>query len=272
MRLAVLALVVGCGRVDFAVTTSPSIDDAAGDAVVDAATAFDASPVAIAQSGVFGAASVLKRVLTVDADRTQFTFASWYKSDAIGEMLLCAGATAQEQSFVWAAMTDGRLVFQHQQDSVMMADAPTEAWAYASTWVHVVISVDTAQADVADRVRIWFDGAPQVVDPGTLVDIAQDQQLYLGASGIEHTLGSKFDGGFHWTGKLADTYLIFGHALDPSVFIVGTGAGVRSIAYTGPIDNESVHFDYAVSGANVFSGLPSWTAAQVASDPNDVPY
>ena len=279
-RLVVLICAMGCGRLGF---TAPQAADGAlaldaGDALAldagDAAVPGADAPAAIAitHAGQWASASQLSRTLATSTSRSVFTLATWYRSTAQNQMVMCAGVTAQRQSFVWASQNDGTVLFQHQEGSSSWATIPdAQPWPYLGTWIHLVLSVDLTQADVAQRVRWWIDGVAQTTHTGGAPDWVQGQQLYLGDT-VLHTIGNKFDGAFDWSGALAETYVIWGRALDPSYFIVGTGAATRSIAYTGPVTPESVHFDYAVAGANGFAGEPDWTATQITTVTTGLPY
>jgi hypothetical protein len=275
--IAVLACAGGaCGRVGF----SASGSDAAGsdDATALDAMAIDAAPPmikAIAASGAWSSgASQLRRRLAMSSDPSAFTFATWYKSGNTGTMLLCAGVSASDQTFVWAGNVGGRPFLQHEDATINIGVAPLlggGAWPYLDTWVHLVIAVDMTQVDPARRVRWWIDGVERPIESqgGTM---PQDHPLHVGDAGVVHTIGNKWSGGFDWTGLLAETYLVLGHALDASAFVAITEDGVRSIVYTGPVDAESVYFEYATAdaGKNSFAE-GDWAATAVGSS-SDVPY
>ncbi|MFN0245320.1 MAG: hypothetical protein ACKV2T_00345 [Kofleriaceae bacterium] len=227
----------------------------------------------IIASGVWTATSDLRRTLATSTSTTTFTFATWYKSSWMGAMVLNAGVTAQRHTFAWNSQNDGRIGFQHQVDAAQYAAFPplTTAWPYLGMWVHVQIAVDTTQPALGDRVRIWFDGVAQILDNTGALDLLQDQALYLGDT-VMHAFGRKWDGAFSWTGALAETYVIWGHALAPDSFIELTTVGLRSMVYAGPVTSESVYFDYQTPGENRFFGQPDWTAAGITSNTTDLPY
>ena len=76
-------------------------------------------------------------------------------------------------------------------------------------------------------------------------------------------------------GSLANTYVIWGHAVEASAFVTLHTGAPRSIAYSGPVEPESVHFTYADAGnlgRNSFVGQPDWVATEVTSITTDMPY
>lgn len=267
-------VVCGCGRLGYDETArddgGTTVIDAGGidgTAGADAATVFSPIPGA----GVWTVAqSEIQRTLATSVSTSVFTFSTWYKSTDIGTMILNAGSGLTEHTYVWAGTTTGRPFFERHGTSGNFAAAPELTWAYSGVWVHLVLAVDMTQIDSAARVRWWINGVPQVVTS----DFPQDLPLHLGDT-LPHSLGNKYEGSFPWTGSLAETYIIWGVALDPSAFITIIGPDeVRSIPYTGPITAESAHFDYATDavGSNGFSGQPDWTDNLVTRSTTDLPY
>lgn len=239
----------------------------------------DASPPVVPLAGVGvwrQTTSELKRTLATSVSRTTFTFATWYKTSDLGTMLLCAGVAQDRQSFVWSGTSEGTPFFQHGAPGMDFAAGPhLVPWPYRGKWVHLVLSVDLTRASEAQRVRWFADGAETALTSGSASPFPQSLQLYLGDK-VVHTLGNKYEGSFDWTGSLADTYLVWGHALEPSSFVAVLSPGiVRSIVYSGPVTAESVHFEYSPSagaGHNSFAGQPNWSATAVTLSSADLPY
>jgi hypothetical protein len=280
--VASFVVVAACGRHGFESAASDAIDLDAIDPDADGPSAGDDAQVdappaikAIAASGAWSSgASELRRRPAMSSNPSEFTFATWYKSSNTGTMMMCAGTTSSSQTFLWAGTTGGRPFFQHQDASIFIGVAPSfggALWPYLGTWVHLVVAVDVTQADPAMRVRWWIDGIERTTEMQGGV-LPQDHALHIGDA-VVHVIGNKWEGGFDWTGSLAETYLILGHALDASAFVTSTPSGVRSIVYVGPIETESAYFEYATAnaGTNSFAGQPSWTANSLTTS-SDVPY
>ena len=257
MRVAVvLVILTACGRFGF---DAESSSDAAADdaAVIDAAPDAAVTIKAIASSGAFTAPSELRRALAVTEDRRVLTIATWYRSPNLAQMLFCAGIAANQQSFLWAATTDGKIGLEHQQAGIGYAAYPAQAWTHLDQWVHLVIAIDTNQVDPAMRVRLWQDGVEVATSPLNGMVFAQNLDLHFGTAGTVHTFGNKFTGNFDWSGSLAETYLVWGHALDASYFVTQTAMGLRSIVYTGPVTPESVYFDTRCPGTTASPVSPT---------------
>lgn len=268
----VLVAFAGCGRFGFA-----PAGGAGGDALREDGPAPDVATVAIPASGVFAiATSEMRRTLAASASPAGvFTFSTWYRSSDVGDILLGTGISATQHTLIGASsnVSPGLPVFQHQEGGTFHLTGPDQRpWPFVDTWVHLVVAVDVRAPTIDGRVRWWVNGEPQANYLGPYAELPQDQALYLGQP-ILHTFGNKHIGSFDWIGSLADTYLIWGHALDASAFVTTVAPGVvRSIAYTGPVTPESVHFTYEVPGANTFPGQPSWMATSVVPSTVDVPY
>jgi hypothetical protein len=262
---ALVGALVGCGRSHF-------------DAVPQATDVFVDHGIAIRAAGVFDGTAALRRTLATSTSRTTMTISTWYKSSDVGTLILDAGISAMQQTYLTSATTSspaiGTPVLVHQETATFYGALPdygTAPFPYAGQWVHFVCAVDLTQPLQADRARWWINGEPQVVIEGTRIPFPQDLEMYFGDT-IDHTFGSKYDGGFPWTGSLAETYVIWGYALDASAFVSLPPEGLRSIAYTGPVTPESLYFDYAVPGQNQLSGQPDWTPTAVTTNTSDLPY
>jgi hypothetical protein len=260
---------MGCGRAHFDVLADSSNDDVMGP---DAP-----APLAIRTIGVWPTAPTdnLSRTLATSTSRVKFTFASWYKSSTSGNVLFDAGVASTRHAEIVVGGTDAVPSLDQQEMTGEWYEGGPDfggaQFPYVDSWVHLVVALDTTQVNQADRVRWWIDGQPMSVSSGVRMPFPQDWQMYFGDT-IMHVLGNKYDGAFHWSGSLAETYIIWGEALDPSAFVTMTADGLRSIAYTGPVTAESVYFDYAVPGQNLMPGQPDWTNTGVLSSTTYLPY
>lgn len=273
----VLAILVaaGCGRFGFG---GEAVDAPGEDAAMTDAVAPDASSVTvvpIAGAAVWTTSDTLQRTLaTSNPNPGVFTIATWYRSANLGAMPFGSGISHNRQTFIWASQSSGRPVFEHQEADLDFANAPTFSnWPYLDQWVHLVVAVDVTTAVAAERVRWWVNGVAMATDDAGGTAFTQDLDLYFGDA-IVHTIGNKHDGAFDWTGALAQTYLIFGHALNASAFVAEVGGQLRSIAYTGPVTPESAYFAYAPAqpaGTNSFAGRPDWTTTALSIATTNLP-
>lgn len=274
--LAALAT-TACGRFGFdRETRDVGVGDAFGDMRPDPDVA-TVAVVPITGAGTWTAAGTLRRTLaTTNPSPGVFTVATWYRSDNFGAMPFSSGIAADRQTFLWASELTARPVFEHQEADAFYASTPTYAmWPHVGVWVHLVVAVELAAPVESERVRWWVNGVPQPTDTGGGLGFPQDLDVYFGDP-VMHAIGNKFDGAFDWTGQLAQTYIIFGHALEATAFVADVGGGaLRSIAYAGPITPESVYFAYdpaQPAGTNGFAGNPDWGATAMTIANTGLPY
>lgn len=259
---------VACGRLQFDQRTAGA-DDALTPDTLDAPTT-----ITIRAAGVWGASSDLRRTLATGGWQAKFTLATWYKSSSYGNLMFDAGIAANQHTEVLIGLTDGVPSLDQQEMSIYYEGGPDyggSPFPYVDTWVHLVVAFDATAVNQADRVRWWVNGQSMSITSGPRMPFPENVLSYFGSS-ISHALGCKHDGAYHWSGSLAETYMVWGHALDASSFVVMTSTGLRSIAYSGPVTTESVYFNYEIAGQNQFAGQPDWAVNAVTNNLVDLPY
>jgi len=200
------------------------------------------------------------------------TFATWINTTTARAILLGAGETDSDQSFLWLG-DSGSLFLQHGTiDGPSHSSGITPGVDDEGTWKHLVVVMDLAAEAPEQRVRFWVDGIRQPTGPGMAGHYPTELPGFFLGGPHRHALGNKWQGAFDWIGRLAETYLIWGEALDPTYFSVGRGAEARSITYRGPITAGSLYFDYVNPGENRFDGQPGWNVTNVMSDASSLPY
>jgi len=221
--------------------------------------------------------SELERKPGTSVSQTTFTYATWYKSTTEEAIHFGSGVGSSNHTFFWAGSSDGRLMFQHQSGGSSVVAAPDLGvdWPYLDVWVHLVFALDSTQALPEERARWWINGVEYPVTDLSTNPVSQDFTSHFGSE-VTHAIGNKWSGGFNWRGLLAQTFIIWGHALEASAFITleapDAPGEVRSIIYRGPVTAESVYFDYTVPGTNGFAAQPDWNNTNVDTKTNDLPY
>lgn len=118
-----------------------------------------------------------------------------------------------------------------------------------SSWMHILIAVDTTQTVASDRVKIWINGIFQTefataiypsLNTDTYFNSGLSPTRYIGRT--NNQINEFFDG------TLADTYFIDGQALTPGAFGVFTDDGTfLPRQYTGSYGNTGFYLDYSSS-------------------------
>ena len=132
---------------------------------------------------------------------------------------------------------------------------PTNAvFRDVSAWYHVVISVDTTQSTLNNRVKAYVNGIDQnlTVPAG----VTQNLDTAINSTGI-HTIGRNGAASFYYlSGYLADVHFIDGQALDPTSFGEFDDNGVwQPISYTfGTNPNDGTTWSTATVSAGTIDG------------------
>jgi len=90
-----------------------------------------------------------------------------------------------------------------------------------SSWYHIVIVLDTAQATAANRLKVYVNGVEETVfDTDSRSSISQDSDMGYNSNGI-HTIGGYGTGAGSypgWNGLMSHVHFTDGYAYTPSAF------------------------------------------------------
>ncbi|NBU64722.1 MAG: hypothetical protein EBS29_09510 [Chloroflexia bacterium] len=122
----------------------------------------------------------------------------------------------------------------------------TQVFRDFSSWYHLVITLDTTQSTVANRLRVYINGVEITTFSTDVRSTYVTQNSDLGINLAEaHHIGSQAQGGpvAYFAGYLADIYFIDGQALDPTSFgeFDATTGVWNPKAYTGSYGTNGFH-------------------------------
>ena len=194
----------------------------------------------------------LSRTPSVVSNRRTWTWAGWVKRStaASGDCLF------QSRNGSNTVSTHFEFFFSNDSLSIGYGDAnwlvSSAVFRDFSAWYHVVLSVDTTQADGADRHKLYVNGS-QITAFTTNSPIPQNTDTAINNSVI-HAIGARFNANEpNLNGYLADVHFIDGQALDPSSFGEFDTNGVwQPIAYAGTYGTSGVTFSTFTNPANAF--------------------
>jgi len=119
-----------------------------------------------------------------------------------------------------------------------------------SSWMHVLLAIDTTQATASNRAKLYVNGT-QVTAFSTATYPSQNTDLDCNGA-IVHNIGREAARSNYYTNAyLADIYFIDGQALDPSSFTetdATTGQLVPK-AFSGSYGTNGWHLDFADNSA-----------------------
>jgi hypothetical protein len=114
----------------------------------------------------------------------------------------------------------------------------------------LMVSIDTTQANLVDRVRVWFGGAgfpvEEITNEFTIdpADLAQNTVIPVDAATINDYVGIATVHGI-----LGDIHFIDGQAItDPSAFVANHTTAAKPGTYTGSYGNNGFHLDFSNPG------------------------
>jgi len=152
----------------------------------------------------------------VAGNRKTWTWAGWVKvtpTSVTLPNLFCAGdAGVVNRTYIRFNQPTGTITTGNDGGWSLTTSA---VYRDSAAWYHLVVSVDTTQALDADRIKVWMNGAAQVLSgtsatPDEVGSINNNKLHYIGRE--TYTAGREFDG------YLADVHFIDGQALDPTSF------------------------------------------------------
>ncbi|WP_147301118.1 LamG-like jellyroll fold domain-containing protein, partial [Aestuariispira insulae] len=207
-------------------------------------------------------------------DRSQWAFSTWVKLDSLAPNQMLFSSKASDGHFYLWINDSGKLAVGFNTASGPSDVASSAVIDDTQGWHHVVLSVDTTQANEADRLRLYLDG--ERADWAGTSTFAQNAQYGIGAAS-EHRIGRHYESyDYHMDGSFAETVLIDGQALGADSFGVPDGSGdwsARDISSLSAGSN-GFHLDYneaAALGGDVSGNGHDFTVNGTPVQGADVP-
>jgi hypothetical protein len=189
----------------------------------------------VSNSLIFTAASSQRGVQTLSSPTAtnKWTFSTWFKIVATGtnNMLLSAGATTSNFAYIKVNASNQIEVFTGTGGGIDGYVYTGAVVTSADTWYHLTVKYDGTAA-ASSRITVYLDGSPKSLTVNTEWPTTS---TYLNTA-IAHGLGVRNRAGTfdqYLNGKLSETYLIDGQALDYSGFYDGS-----PVLYTGTFGNN----------------------------------
>lgn len=216
----------------------------------------------------------LSKTLNTTGNRQIWTWSGWVKRSEVGSgvyTLFSAGPGSNTDYFFLAYNYSGN------DDKIVVLDIggassidlrSTSLQRNTSSFMHVVLAVDTTQGTASNKVKVYVDGVritsfSTETYPGVL-DTRVNYNGHLHYIGAARFLATSS----YFSGYLSDVYFVDGLALLPSDFAQYDGNGYWvPKAYTGSYGNNGFHLEFEdvtgttpatlgkdTSGVNVISG------------------
>ena len=201
----------------------------------------------------------LRRTFGTNTSNTTKTFSCWMKRGTLG--------TAQNiMSTTISGSIEGRLrinsddtlQFEDRDASGGTSDGRRQTTAKlrdTTNWYHIVLALDSTQANEADRAKIYINGE-QVTAFAATRNIAQNYSFSFNRSSAVNYIGNMSGSSEFFDGYLAEINFIDGIALDASYFgYTEFQTGIwRPKRYEGSYNNNGFHLEFKDTTNNAAMG------------------
>jgi len=172
------------------------------------------------------ATTYLSRTPSSASNRKTWTWSGWFKravkSDSNNSRIFAAGTGSTDYTswYMYAAEgTDGTLQFQNRISGTTTSVALNKKFRDVNAWYHLVIAMDTTQANASDRMKIYINGV-QETSFSTFNPPAQNVDTWVNNNN-SHTIGSSETTGYsprYWSGSMSHINFVDGTAYDATPF------------------------------------------------------
>jgi len=172
------------------------------------------------------ATTYLSRTPSSASNRKTWTWSGWLKravkSDSNNSRIFASGTGSSDYTswYMYAPEgTDGTLQFQNRISGTTTSVALNRKFRDVNAWYHLVIAMDTTQANASDRMKIYINGV-QETSFSTFNPPAQNVDTWVNNNN-SHTIGSSDTTGYtprYWAGSMSHINFVDGTALTPSSF------------------------------------------------------
>jgi len=172
------------------------------------------------------ATTYLSRTPSSASNRKTWTWSGWLKravkSDSNNSRIFASGTGSSDYTswYMYAPEgTDGTLQFQNRISGTTTSVALNRKFRDVNAWYHLVIAMDTTQANASDRMKIYINGV-QETSFSTFNPPAQNVDTWVNNNN-SHTIGSSDTTGYtprYWSGSMSHINFVDGTALTPSSF------------------------------------------------------
>ena len=146
-------------------------------------------------------------------NRNRWLFGTWYQPlrsvDASGDRITIFAAGASGAGFYLTHEEEGDIrLFHRDQDGNEGAVVTAEFYRDVTSWIHILVDYDSANANSADRLTMYVNGEKVGVNSGTRP--AQNKSIMVNTEGVIERIGHDFSTtpDNHGSMYLAQTFLM----------------------------------------------------------------
>jgi hypothetical protein len=203
-----------------------------------------------------GSSDYLNRTPASTTNQRTYTISCWYKRMNTGAQSAIIGVNPAGASF-FSISIDGTGTYANQL-GIYWYDGSTDYGYYTtgtlfrdfSAWYHIVVAVDTTQATVGNRLKVYINGIQQTLT-AVYGSFTQNLDTYYNSNVIHYIGANAESGAAALSGYLSEFYSIDGQALTPSSFgETDEDTNIwKPIPYTGSFGTNGFYLEFKDSSA-----------------------
>ena len=203
----------------------------------------------------------LSRTPASASNRKTWTWSGWVKRSNLGTTQVFYSASETGSSSQLFFDTSDRINIFSNVASINVVSTPR--YRDVSSWYHILVSLDTTQATVSDRVKLYVNGTRVTAFEGSTYYPSQNAEPNINNTTL-HALGAQVASGSITAGVYLSSYLteinfIDGQALTPSSFgetdaITGRW---KAKAYSGTYGTNGFYLKFADNSSTAALGTDS---------------
>ena len=240
-----------------------------GNALLLASAAPAAAVTGVSRSLRFNSAdsAYLNRTPSSAGNRKTWTWSGWVKRTALAanSIVYSAVQDGNNGTIFYFDTNDQLVFFNFVSGGYAGRRTTTPVYRDPSSWYHIVLVWDSANATTSSRIRIYVNNS-EVVDFSTSTDPSSADSIVNSTNA--HYIGADVGfNNFYSNHYLADVYFVDGQALSPSDFAetdATTGQWVPKEEYTGSYGTNGFHLTFSDN-----SGTSSTTLGKDAAGSNN---
>jgi len=195
------------------------------------------------------ASAYFNRTPASASNRKTWTWSGWVKRGALGSLQTIFSANNSTSLCVAISFlaTDNLRFYVSSSTADQFFDTAA-VFRDPSAWYHLVFALDTTQATIANRTKIFVNGV--AMSGTTTGDVVQNADSFVNATNI-HEIGKFTAGTNYFDGYLTEINFIDGQALTPSSFgqtnyITGVWSPIK---YTGTYGTNGFYLNFSDNSA-----------------------
>jgi hypothetical protein len=159
----------------------------------------------------------LQRTPTSTGNRKVWTWSGWVKRNTLGSQMIYNGYNGSTLLTLLQFNSDNTITFYFDPTVVNYRFTTTQSFRDISSWMHIVLSINTTNTNNVDRAKLYVNGV-QITSFSQYDTFPSNFDSHINFTNAHNIGRFLFDGSRLLTAELSDIFLVDGQALTPDVF------------------------------------------------------